>query len=97
MGAAGETVITAAQARIVAAVQTEKMQATAAVAQAQVEEVGQRAMATMERLAVTATAGELERGDTGGATNGAVATHAAQEDLRRHVEAAKSTIRSVAG
>jgi hypothetical protein len=99
VGAAGETVIAAAQARLIAAVQAEKTQLTVAVAQAQVEAVGQRAMATMERLAATGAgpAGEIERGGSGVAPNGAAATHAAQEDLRQHVEAAKSTIRSVAG
>jgi hypothetical protein len=98
VGAAGETVIAAAQARLIAAVQAEKTQTTVAVAQAQVEEVGQRAMATMERLAATGTGttGETERGGPMGAPNGAVATHAAQEELRQHVEAAKSTIRAIA-
>lgn len=97
VGAAGETVIAAAQARIVAAVQEEKMQTTVAVAQAQVEEVGQRAMASMDRLAPSSATGELERSGFDGAPNGASATHAAQADLRQHIDAAKSTIRSVGG
>lgn len=96
VGAAGETVIAAAQARLIAAVQAEKTQATVAVAQAQVEEVGQRAMATMERLATTGTPVELERGGVG-APNGATAAAAAQQEVRQQVEAAKGVIRSVAG
>jgi hypothetical protein len=96
VGAAGETVIAAAQARLIAAVQAEKTQTTVAVAQAQVEAVGQQAMAAMDRLAA-GSAGQESTRMAGVPPDGATpAADAARRELRQQIDEAKSTIRSVA-
>jgi hypothetical protein len=95
VGAAGETVIASAQARVVAAIQTEKTQAAIAVGEAQVEEVGQAAIAITGRLAGGAPSAAFQ--GPGNEPSGMPAVQDVEQEMREQIESAKRTIRAVAG